>query len=56
MSYFKNKIIDVMEMLENTGMDFDRVSQLSGLSVSEVAEIAQDYMGYDFETMGVAYD
>ncbi len=56
MSYFKNKIIDVMEMLEDIGMDFARVSQLSGLSVSEVAEIARDYMGYDFETMGVACD
>lgn len=51
MGYFKNKIIDVMEMLEETNMDFCRVSQLSGLSISEVADIAKEYMGYDFEMM-----
>jgi hypothetical protein len=51
MSYFKNKIIDVMELLEQTGMDFERVANSTGLSVSEVADVAKEYMGYDFDLM-----
>lgn len=45
--YFKNKIIDVMEMLEETGMDFELVAKKSGLLLREVKQIAHDYMDID---------
>jgi hypothetical protein len=55
MSYFKNKIIDIIEMLEETGMDYEKVATKSGMTVREVVDIARDYG--DFETVGVlSYD
>lgn len=36
-----------MEMLEETGMDFELVAKKSGLLLREVKQIAHDYMDID---------
>lgn len=46
-SYMNNKIIDVLNALESTGMDFEEVANQFGMSPAEINEIAREYG--DFE-------
>jgi len=41
MSAFKNLIIDVVEMLEKTDMDYERVADFFGISPAQVYSIAK---------------
>ena len=47
MGKVKNQIIDVIDALERTGMDFEKVANQFGMSLTEVVEIAREYG--DFE-------
>ena len=47
MGKVKNQIIDVIDALESTGMDFEKVANQFGMSLTEVVEIAREYG--DFE-------
>jgi len=47
MGKVKNEIIDVIDALESTGMDFEKVANQFGMSLTEVIEIAREYG--DFE-------
>lgn len=47
MGKVKNEIIDVIDALESTGMDFEKVANQFGMSLTEVVEIAREYG--DFE-------
>ena len=47
MGKVKNEIIDVIDALERTGMDFEKVANQFGMSLTEVIEIAREYG--DFE-------
>ena len=47
MGKVKNQIIDVIDALESTGMDFEKVANQFGMSLTEVIEIAREYG--DFE-------
>jgi hypothetical protein len=47
MGKVKNEIIDVIDALESTGMDFEKVANQFGMSLTEIIEIAREYG--DFE-------
>ena len=47
MGKIKDQIIDVIDALESTGMDFEKVANQFGMSLTEVIEIAREYG--DFE-------
>ena len=47
MGKIKDQIIDVIDALESTGMDFEKVANQFGMSLTEVVEIAREYG--DFE-------
>ena len=47
MGKVKDQIIDVIDALESTGMDFEKVANQFGMSLTEVVEIAREYG--DFE-------
>lgn len=56
MGYFKNKIIDVLELLEENNMDFMMVAKKSGLSFNEVLEIAEQYGDFEINSLELAND
>ena len=49
MGKVKNQIIDVIDALESTGMDFEKVANQFGMSPTEVVEIAREYGDFESE-------
>lgn len=49
MGKVKNVIIDVIDALESTGMDFEKVANQFGMSLTEVIEIAREYGDFENE-------
>jgi hypothetical protein len=56
MGAIKEQINDILEMLEDTNMDFDVVAKYFGMTPREVYDIACDYSEYFDDSMDGDHD